>query len=121
MVGKTKEDVLKNGLMLTKKQEETLYRTEHERWCAFLFAHRYQTMSIEEWNARAELYKREKAEKGYSNIKIGKNRHDRTHACLIPWEELPELDLREQAVTGVDPDYPEMDRHTIQLIPELLV
>ena len=121
MVGKTKEDVLKNGLMLTKKQEETLYRTEHERWCAFLFAHRYQTMSIEEWNARAELYKREKAEKGYSNIKIGKNRHDRTHACLIPWEELPELDLREQAVTGIDPDYPEMDRHTIQLIPELLV
>ena len=121
MVGKTKEDVLKNGLMLTKKQEETLWRTEHERWCAFLFAHRYRTMSIEEWNARAELYKREKAEKGYSNIKIGKNRHDRTHACLIPWEELPELDLREQAVTGIDPDYPEMDRHTIQLIPELLV
>ena len=54
-------------------------------------------------------------------LKIGKNRHDRTHACLIPWEELPELDLREQAVTGIDPDYPEMDRHTIQLIPELLV
>ena len=77
-------------------------------------------MKTEEWNARAELYAREKAEKGFSDIKIGKNRRDRTHACLIPWEELPALDLREQAVTGIDPDYQEMDRHTIQLIPQLL-
>ena len=120
MTGRTKEEVLKNGLVLTKKQEETLCRTEHERWCAFLFAHRYRTMTTEEWNARAELYAREKAEKGFSDIKIGKNRRDRTHACLIPWEELPALDLREQAVTGIDPDYQEMDRHTIQLIPQLL-
>ncbi|HAE44370.1 MAG TPA: hypothetical protein DCG37_02080 [Lachnospiraceae bacterium] len=120
MAGRTKEEVLQNGLALTKKQEETLWQTEHERWCAFLFAHRYRTMTLEEWNARAELYAREKAEKGFSDIKIGKNRRDRTHACLIPWEELPALDLREQAVTGIDPDYQEIDRHMIQLIPQLL-
>jgi hypothetical protein len=78
-------------------------------------------MTPEEWNERAAVYTREKAEKGSSSIKIGKNRVDRTHACLIPWEELVELDEREESVTGVDPDYQERDRHTIQLIPKLIV
>jgi ATP-binding cassette subfamily B (MDR/TAP) protein 1 len=117
----TREEVLKHGLHLTEKQEEALWRTEHERWCAFHFAHRYRTMSEEEWNERAALYLREKAEKGTSDIRIGKNRIGRTHACLIPWEKLPELDEREMAVTGVDPDYQERDRHTIQLIPKLIM
>ena len=121
MAGTTREEVLKNGLHLTEKQEEALWRTEHERWCAFHFAHRYRTMTLEEWNERAALYTREKAEKGSSRIKIGKNRADRTHACLIPWEDLVELDEREEAVTGVDPDYQEKDRHTIELIPKLIM
>ena len=121
MAGTTREEVLKHGLHLTEKQEEALWRTEHERWCAFHFAHRYRTMSEEEWNERAALYLREKAEKGTSDIRIGKNRIGRTHACLIPWEKLPELDEREMAVTGVDPDYQERDRHTIQLIPKLIM
>ena len=121
MAGTTREEVLKHGFHLTEKQEEALWRTEHERWCAFHFAHRYRTMSEEEWNERAALYLREKAEKGTSDIRIGKNRIGRTHACLIPWEKLPELDEREMAVTGVDPDYQERDRHTIQLIPKLIM
>lgn len=120
MVGKTREDVLKDGLNLTEKQMEALCRTEHERWCAFHFTHRYKTMTLEEWNARADRYTREVAEKGTSNIRIGKNRIGRTHACLIPWEMLPELDEREMAVTGIDPDYQEKDRHTILLIPRML-
>lgn len=120
MAGKTKEEVQENGWELTPEQETALCRTEHERWCAFHFAHRYQTMTEEEWNARAEMYRREKEEQGYSGISIGKNRASRTHACLIPWEELPEQDLREQAFTGIDPDYQEMNRHTIYLIPNLL-
>ena len=121
MAGTTREEVLKHGLHLTEKQEDALWRTEHERWCAFHFAHRYRTMTNEEWNERAALYTREKAEKGFSNIRIGKNRIGRTHACLIPWEKLPELDEREKAVTGVDPDYQEKDRHVIQLIPKLIM
>ena len=100
MAGTTREEVLKNGLHLTEKQEEALWRTEHERWCAFHFAHRYRTMTPEEWNERAAVYTHEKTEKGFSSIKIGKNRVGRTHACLIPWEELVELDDREKAVTG---------------------
>ncbi|MDO4805376.1 MAG: hypothetical protein Q4A32_11230 [Lachnospiraceae bacterium] len=120
MAGKTSEEVKKDGWELTPAQEKALCRTEHERWCAFHFAHRYRTMTEEEWNARAEMYRSEKKEKGYSNLAIGKNRRNRTHACLIPWEELPEQDLREMAVTGIDPDYQEMNRHTIFLIPKLL-
>jgi hypothetical protein len=77
-------------------------------------------MTLEEWNARADRYTREMAEKGTSNIRIGKNRIGRPHACLIPWEMLPELDEREMAVTGIDPDYQEKDRHTILLIPRML-
>ena len=121
MAGTTRDEVLKHGLNLTEKQEEALCRTEHMRWCAFHFAHRYRTMTPEEWNERAAVYTHEKTEKGFSSIKIGKNRVGRTHACLIPWEELVELDDREKAVTGVDPDYQERDRHTIQLIPKLIV
>ena len=120
MTGKTKEDVLNNGWNLTPEQEKVLCRNEHERWCAFHFAHRYQTMSEEEWNERGQMYLREKKEKGHSDIAIGKNRRNRTHACLIPWEKLPDHDLKEMAFTGVDPDYQEENRHTIYLIPRLL-
>ncbi len=120
MAGRTKEEAVKNGLALTGKQEEALCRTEHERWCAFHFAHRYRTMTDEEWAERAEMYRREKAEKGFSGVRIGKNRRDRTHACLIPWEMLPELDQRERAVTGIDPHYQELDRQTIEMIPGFL-
>ena len=45
---------------------------------------------------------------------------DRTHACLIGWEELDALSQRESRLTGKELDYKAMDADNVRLIPELL-
>lgn len=93
---------------------ENLGKTEHLRWCAFHYAMGYSTMSHQQWEARAEEYR-----KGNS-IRISKDTDQRRHACLIPWEELDALSQAENAVTGKSVDYKAMDFQNVLSLPAVI-
>ena len=77
-------------------------------------------MSREEYDENAaEFQKKTAAGQKYSG-KIGKNPQARTHACLIPWEELDELSRRETAITGKSVDYKQMDINNVLALPKLV-
>ncbi|MBQ7060108.1 MAG: hypothetical protein IJM83_12550 [Firmicutes bacterium] len=118
--GKKEEDVRKNGWMVSDQMMEVLGIAEHDRWCAFHYAHGFIPMDKAEWYERAEIYRKQKEEKGKASIKIGKDMAHRHHVCLIPWDELDELSEREATVTGKNPEYKQMDIANIKAIPELL-
>lgn len=99
---------------------ENLATTEHLRWCAFHYSMGFRSMSQEEFNQRAEVYRRELAETGMGKIRISKDLNQRIHACLIPWNELDELSARENAITGNNTDYQELDRNNVRAIPDVL-
>lgn len=99
---------------------ENLAKTEHLRWCAFHYSMGFRAMPPEEFDRRAEIYRRELAETGTGSIRIGKDLARRIHACLVPWEELDNLSARENAVTGKSIDYKEMDRNNVRAIPDVL-
>lgn len=99
---------------LTPAQTENLSRTEHLRWCAFHYCMGFAPMSKLEYEERAEAYRKDKT------VRIGKNMIARTHACLIPWEQLDALSAKENAITGKNLDYKSMDTDNVLAIPELL-
>lgn len=119
MVGKTKAQVLNSGWKLTPAQTENLSRTEHLRWCAFHFCMGFAPMSREEFDERADTYRRQLAE-GVKPLRIGKNMQNRTHACLVSWEELDALSEKENKITGKSVDYKAMDTENVLMIPRLL-
>ena len=77
-------------------------------------------MSDEEFKARSETYKKEKAKTGEGKTRISKNTIDRTHACLVTWDELLTLDAKEMEITGTNPLYQEKDIDNINKLPDLL-
>lgn len=99
---------------------EVLARTEHRRWNAFHFSMGYQCMGEEEWNKRAEEYKKQLESGEGTKIRISKNAKARRHACLVSWDELDELSKKENAVTGGNVDYKQMDRENIKTMAKLL-
>ncbi|MBR3306553.1 MAG: hypothetical protein IKI75_04780 [Lachnospiraceae bacterium] len=113
-------------LHATKKEEvsegklEIMARTEHLRWNAFHFSMEYACMSREEWDERAEEYKKQERSGSAERIRISKNAKDRRHACLVGWDELDELSERENAVTGRTVDYKQMDRDNVKVVMGLL-
>lgn len=117
--GKTPQQVADGDWDLTAQQLENLSRTEHLRWCAFHYCMGYSPMTAEEFDARAAQYRRQKAA-GEATIRIGKNVADRTHACLVEWEELDALSAQENAITGKKLDYKAMDTDNVRIVPELL-
>jgi len=119
MAGLTEAQVQQEGWILSKDQLETMSRTEHLRWCAFHFCMGFSPMTSEEYDARAAIYQQQIAA-GEKPLRIGKNMRERTHACLIDWEDLDALSLRENSLTGQTVDYKAMDTANIRLIPELL-
>ena len=119
MVNLTREQVLESGWNLTPAQLENLSRTEHLRWCAFHYCMGFSPMTREEYDQRAETYSRQLAA-GEKPLRIGKNMAERTHACLIGWEELVELSEREAGITGKTVDYQAMDTENVLIVPELL-
>lgn len=121
MAGKTAPQAANGDWQFTAQQLENLGITEHERWCAFHYCMGFDTMSTEEYSQRAETYRRQMAEDGKASIRIGKNTEMRTHACLIGWDELDELNKKEEAITGKKVDYKSMDIDNVLAIPQLLV
>ena len=99
---------------------ENLAKTEHLRWCAFHYSMGFRSMRQEEFQRRAEVYRQELAETGVGKIRISKDLNQRIHACLVPWEQLDELSARENAITGKNTDYKEMDRNNVRAIPNVL-
>lgn len=116
---KTEEQVLRGDWDLPKEQLENLSIMEHERWAAFHYCMGFQTMTREEFDDRASQYETQK-KAGKPSIRIGKNMADKTHACLVHWDELDKLSQRENSFTGKKTDYKQMDRDNVMTIPELL-
>ncbi len=118
--GKSAEQVAKGDWDLSPKQVDNLSRTEHLRWCAFHYCMGFSPMDEAEYADRTEIYLKQKEQDGKATIRIGKNMSGRTHACLIPWEELDALSAKETAITGKNVDYKQMDTDNIMAIPQLL-
>ena len=119
MAGKTADQVLQEGWELPERMLENLSITEHLRWCAFHYCMGFSPMSREEYESRASQYLAQ-VERGEKPLRIGKNMVNRTHACLIPWEELDALSAREQEITGKPVDYKAMDTDNVMAVPTLL-
>lgn len=118
--GMTKEQILSPDWKPDAVLLENLGKTEHLRWCAFHYTMGFRPMTEAEYESRCTAYRKEIAENGSSNIRIGKDLTKRIHACLIDWDALDELSARENAVTGNDTDYKQMDIDNVLLLPELL-
>lgn len=119
MAGRTADQVLQEGWDLPEVLLENLSITEHLRWCAFHYCMGFSPMSREEYESRASRYLAQ-VERGEKPLRIGKNMARRTHACLIPWEELDALSAREQIITGKPVDYKAMDTDNVLAVPTLL-
>ncbi len=111
---RTAEEVLAGQWPPEGEMLENLSRTEHLRWCAFHAVMGYRHMDRVAWEKQAEAYRQGQA------VSLGKDRKQRLHACLIPWEELDALSERENAVTGGQVDYKEMDRENVRAAARVL-
>lgn len=118
--GKCPEQVAAGDWELSAQQIENLSKTEHLRWCAFHYCMGFSPMDEKEFESRAEIYRQQMEQDGKATIRIGKNLLSKTHACLIPWEELDALSAKESAITGKQIDYKAMDTDNILTVPQLL-
>lgn len=118
--GRTAEEVMAGQWPPEDKALENLAVTEHMRWCAFHYVMGFTPMDEETYAARAAQYLAEKKKNGTSSLRIGKDMAHRRHACLIPWEELDALSARENAITGGQVNYKQMDRNNVLVLPEIL-
>ena len=117
--GSTPEEIKEKGWDLDEESMAVLGEMEHLRWCAFHFANGYSTMSEAEFLRNTEQYMHCR-EKGLPLPRISKNTEMRTHACLIPYDELDKLSERENAVTGKNTDYKQLDIDNVMMIPDIL-
>jgi len=100
--------IAKDGKLCTTEPPEkelliNLAISEHMRWCAFHFCHGYCAMTHEQILQRAEMHR------ANHRIRVMKDVENRTHACLIPWDQLDELSSLEHALTGRSVDYKQYD------------
>ena len=114
------EEVLQQGFAPKGEKMENLAKTEHLRWWAFQYVEGYRPMPRETWEARAQQYLAETKENGKSRLRIGKDVIKLQHACMIPWDDLDELSARENAVTGGNVDYKQMDRDNVLNVEALV-
>lgn len=119
MAGGTEEQALSQGWNLTEAQRTTLSMAEHLRWCAFHYCMGFAPMSQEEYDSRAEQYLAQR-KAGRPTLRVSKNMVKRTHACLIPWEELDALSEKEAAILGKKVDFKAMDTENVMAVPTLL-
>lgn len=120
MSGMTANQLLTDGWKIEGELLENMARTEHLRWCAFHYAMGYETMPEKIWQQRKAAFLDEISKFGASNIRISRDRSQRQHACLIPWEQLPELSEKENAVTGKHINYQQSDRDNVLAMGEVL-
>lgn len=117
--GQSEKEVKTKGWALTEKQKENLSRHEHLRWWAFHACMGYRTMDKETLDARGAVH-RAQVEKGEKPIRITKDDVQMLHACMVPWETLPDVGAWESVYTGKQRDYQDADTQNVLLIPTLL-
>lgn len=108
-----KEDTIHEGSMPDEDDPltEALAHTEHLRWNAFHYAHAFTTMPLTEVEARIKS--------GITPIR--KDMEALRHACLVPWEALPEVSRVVGLLTGgPSPNYQQTDRNNVLQIPRTL-
>lgn len=118
--GADKQQVISGNWNLNETLLENLAKTEHLRWCAFHYSMGFKAMTDEVYKKRCDAYLKEIKETGNSRIRLGKDLKERIHACLIDWDDLDELSKKENAITGKQVDYKQMDRNNVLMLPELL-
>lgn len=118
--GRTAEQVLAGDWPPDKETLECLAMTEHLRWCAHLYLTGFSLMPEEIYAQRAALYARLKQEGKQPDFSIGKDTKRRLHACLVPWEALDALSESENAITGGDVDYKQLDRNNVLALARVL-
>lgn len=89
------EDVAYYINNLPKSQKDILGELEHNRWSAYLLTEGYRVMPYDENNGKS------------------KDEEKMLHACLIPWEDLDELNNKIEKKTGESPRYKEKDLKNI--------
>ena len=117
--GLTADEVMAGNWPPDANVLEALGETEHLRWNAFHYVMGYAPMSYEVFDQRADEY-RECIAKGMPGIRLSKDSENRTHACLIPWDELDGLSEKESIITGRKVDYKQYDINNVLIIPEIL-
>lgn len=120
MAGMTAEDVSRKGWAPQGALLENLSHTEHLRWCAFHYAMGFSLMDSQTHLQRARQRTEDLRRTGRSTLRITKDLQRRLHACLIPWEDLDTLSQQENAVTGGNIDYRELDRQNVLALEHLL-
>ncbi len=105
---------------LTPQQLENMAKTEHLRWCAFHYIMGYEPMPMETYLERINQYLAEKEEKGYSNLRFGKDNVTHQHICLVPWDELDRLSEIEIRLAGKNQNYKAADVNNVLAIPKLI-
>lgn len=119
MAGVTKDDVLRawdpRGILM-----ENMAITEHLRWNAFHYCMGFRTMTEDEFQARAAVFRAEKAKDPNTKYRVTKDMDNLLHACLIPWDALDDYSRKENAVTGGHRDYKENDRQNIRDLAKIL-
>ena len=105
---------------LTPEQKENLARSEHLRWCAFLYTFGYDVMDKKELVARFKVWQAEINKFGESKIKPTQDEDKLIHACLVSWEELDYISGIENFFTHRNKDYKNSDRKNIEVIMKLI-
>ena len=118
--GSSREEMLSGNWKPSDELLRSLGETEHLRWNAFHFVMGYRPMSQDELESNAARWKESVAAGDKPKFKISKNSEARTHACLVDWDELPALAARENAVTGRNVDYQQLDINNVIALPKLL-
>lgn len=117
--GLSAEDIMAGNWPPAPDVLEVMGETEHLRWNAFHFVMGYSPMNSAEFDERAKIYK-ECIEEGIPCIRLSKDSENRTHACLVSWDELDILSQKENSVTGRDVNYKQYDINNILALPDIL-
>lgn len=105
---------------LTPEQKENLARSEHLRWCAFLYTFGYDVLNKKELVERCKTQQAEINKFGKSKIKPTQDRDKMKHACLVSWEELKYISMIENFFTHGNKNYQNLDERNIEVVMELM-
>ena len=105
---------------LTPAQKENLAKSEHLRWCAFLYTFGYDVMDKEEFIERLKVQQDEINKFGKSKIRPNQDREQMKHACLVSWEELDNISAIENSFTHKNKNYQNLDKENVAVVMEIL-
>ena len=103
-----------DGRELSSDVLENLAKSEHLRWNAFYYAAGYKKMDLDTFKKRALEASESEAKR------ISKDVENKSHVCLVNWDELDEISELEKSLTGNEADYKQKDRNNVLVIKGLL-